>query len=95
MYFINSGVNMIRLLCVVAAIAIPFASASAAKPCAELKSEIAARIDAKGIKDYALEIVANEQSGNGKVVGSCDGGTKKIVYSKGEAAQKPQSDASK
>jgi hypothetical protein len=95
MYFINPGVNMIRLLCVVAAIAIPLASASAAKPCEDLKSEIAARIDAKGVKDYALEIVANEQAANGKVVGSCDGGTRKIIYSKGETSQQPQSDASK
>lgn len=51
-----------------------------AKPCEELKTEIAAKIDAKGVKNYTLEIVASDQAGDKKVVGSCDGGTKKIVY---------------
>jgi hypothetical protein len=55
----------------------------AAKPCDELKSEIAAKLDAKGVKDYSLDIVANEAVGEQKIVGSCDGGTKKIVYKRG------------
>lgn len=50
------------------------------KPCEDLKAEIAAKIDANGIKNYTLEIVANEQVGERKVVGSCEGGAKKIVY---------------
>ena len=51
-----------------------------AKPCEELKTEIAAKIDANGVKNYSLEIVATEQVGDRKVVGSCEAGTKKIVY---------------
>ena len=39
-------------------------------------------IEAKGVKDFTLEIVANDQVGDKKVVGSCDGGTKKIVYTR-------------
>lgn len=50
------------------------------KPCEELKSEIAAKIEANGVKNYTLEIVASEQAGDRKVVGSCEGGAKKIVY---------------
>ena len=50
------------------------------KPCEELKQEIAAQLDGKGVKNYTLEIVANDQVGDGKVVGSCDGGAKKIIY---------------
>jgi len=50
------------------------------KPCDELKAEIAAKIDANGVKNYKLEIVPNEQVGDRKVVGSCEGGAKKIVY---------------
>ena len=53
------------------------------KPCEELKSEIAAKIDANGVKKYTLEIVANDQIGERKVVGSCEGGKKKITYKKG------------
>jgi Protein of unknown function (DUF1161) len=51
-----------------------------AKPCEELKSEIAAKLDAKGVKSYSLEIVAKDQDAEGKAVGSCEGGTKKIMY---------------
>lgn len=50
------------------------------KPCEELKSEIAAKIEANGVKNYTLEIVASDQAGDRKVVGSCEGGAKKIVY---------------
>ncbi len=50
------------------------------KPCDELKAEIAAKMDANGVKNYTLEIVATDQVGDRKVVGSCEGGTKKIVY---------------
>ncbi len=56
------------------------------KPCEELKSEIAAKIDAKGVKDYQLEIVAAGDIKDQTVVGSCEGGAKKITYSKGGAA---------
>jgi len=55
-------------------------AAHAAKPCEELKSEIAAKLDAKGVKNYSLDIVTNDQVADKKVVGSCEGGTKKIVY---------------
>ena len=62
-------------------------SAFAAKSCDELKSEIAAKLDAKSVTGYALEIVDADKAGGddkktGKVVGSCAGGAKKIVYTK-------------
>jgi len=59
--------------------------AQAAKPCDELKSEIAAKLDAKGVKSYTLEIVPKDQDAEGKAVGTCEGGTKKIVYRRGVA----------
>jgi len=67
------------VLCVAA---MAFAPLALAKPCEELKAEIAAKIEANGVKNYSLEIVSNEKVGDQKVVGSCDGGTKKIVYAK-------------
>jgi len=54
----------------------------AGKPCEELKSEIDAKIQGKDVKGYSLEIVPNDQVKDGKVVGSCEGGTKKIIYKK-------------
>jgi len=54
---------------------------AAGKPCEELKGEIAAKLDAKGASGYSLEIV-DKGSADGKVVGTCEGGTKEIVYKK-------------
>ena len=57
------------------------AFAQAAKPCEDLKAEIAKKLEAKGVKSYSLEIMAkDDKEGDGKVVGTCEGGTKKIVY---------------
>jgi len=57
------------------------APAYAAKPCDELKGEIEARLQEHGVKSYTLDIVAkDDDSKEGKVVGTCEGGTKKIVY---------------
>jgi len=52
------------------------------KSCEELKQEIAAKLDAKGVKDYTLNIVAKADVKDEKVVGVCDGGTKSITYSR-------------
>ncbi len=57
--------------------------ALAQKSCEELKSEIAAKLEAKGVKNATLTIVANEDVKDQKVVGSCEGGKKKITYKKG------------
>ncbi len=75
-------------------LAIPCA-AFAAKPCEELKTEIAAKIDAAGAKGYSLEIVkADADEGGAKVVGSCDAGKGKILYSRSASAAAPQPAAS-
>ena len=65
---------------VVAALMSMSVSAYAAKPCEELKGEIAAKLDAKGVKNYTLDIVPTADVGDKKVVGSCEAGAKKVVY---------------
>ncbi|MGP0017666.1 MAG: DUF1161 domain-containing protein [Candidatus Sulfotelmatobacter sp.] len=66
------------------------AFAQAAKPCEDLKAEITKKLEAKGVKSYTLEIMAkDDKEGDGKVVGTCEGGTKKIVYTRTTAAAKP------
>ena len=70
---------------------------TAAKNCEELKSEIAKKIEANGVKTYTLDIVDKDKEvTEGKVVGTCGGGTKKIVYVRGTAeAKAPAADAKK
>jgi hypothetical protein len=62
----------------------------ARKPCEDLKGEITKKLEAKGVSSYTLEVVEKGKEGDAKVVGSCDGGTKSIVYKRGEAV-KPSS----
>lgn len=57
--------------------------AFAQKSCEELKSEIATKLEARGVKKYQLEIVAVGDVKDQKVVGVCEGGKKKITYKKG------------
>jgi len=53
------------------------------KDCKELQAEIDAKIKKHGVDKFTLVVKdANEQA-EGKVVGTCDGGSKKIVYKKG------------
>ncbi len=52
------------------------------KPCEELKAEIEAKLKAKGVEGYTLEILPADQVKDQKIVGSCEGGTKKISYSR-------------
>jgi hypothetical protein len=72
------------------------APAQTAKPCEELKDEITKKLDAKGVKGYTLEIVAKDKDAEGKAVGTCDGGAKKILYNRTSApAETPAKPAPK
>ena len=53
---------------------------SGIKSCEELKAEIEAKLKAKGVQGYSLEIVPADQVKDQKVIGSCEGGKKKITY---------------
>jgi len=52
------------------------------KDCAELKGEIEAKIKKNGVDKFNLDVVDANAQAEGKVVGTCDGGAKKIVYKK-------------
>ncbi|WP_263263574.1 DUF1161 domain-containing protein [Pseudomonas sp. RIT-PI-S] len=71
---------------VAGAFALAAATVSAApKDCAELKAEIEAKIQAQGVVAYTLEVVpAAEANDPNMVVGSCEYGTRKIVYQKND-----------
>ncbi len=81
-------------------------SVPAMASCDALKDQIEAKLQAKGVKSYTLEIqpvqgagkaasaapaasgvaaasaVPATQAAKGKVVGTCDGGTKQIIYTR-------------
>jgi len=61
------------------------------KPCEDLKAEIAKKLDAKGVVGYTLDAVdKGKEAADAKIVGSCDGGTKSIVYTRGGTAAAPK-----
>ena len=70
---------MKKLVMAVGLMAVASTAVAAGKPCAELQQEIEAKLDAKNVSNYVLEVV-DKGTGGGKVVGSCEGGTKEIVY---------------
>jgi hypothetical protein len=57
------------------------------KPCDELKAEIQAKLDAKGITGYALTIMARGDVKGQQVVGSCEGNTKRIILNHSRNSQ--------
>jgi hypothetical protein len=67
-------------IAIAACLALP--QAWAAKSCEELKGAITQKLDGKGVKGYTLEVVDADKAGDAKVVGSCEGGKKKITYKK-------------
>ena len=73
---------MNKLILAIGLLSIAGTTLAAGKPCEELKAEIAAKLDAKGVSGYSLEIVDKGTAAGGKVVGTCEGGSKEIVYKK-------------
>lgn len=55
-------------------------SASAASNCDDILAEIDAKIRGAGVVRFTLASVTADAAGTGKVVGTCERGSKKIVY---------------
>ena len=76
---------MVRVIVAVMVLGLAGAASaqSTRKPCDALKAEIDAKIKKNGVDKFTLDVVDTEAQAEGKVVGTCDGGTKKIVYKRG------------
>lgn len=57
--------------------------------CDAIRAGIDTKIRASGASGYALTVVDTDAKVEGRVVGSCGRGTKKIVYAAGGAASAP------
>ena len=76
---------MHRILLAVTCTVLSTAALAAAKPCEELKAEIEAKIQSANVSAYTLEIVSSDEvHDQNLVVGSCEFGTKKIIYQKND-----------
>ncbi|AAZ35263.1 Protein of unknown function (DUF1161) family [Pseudomonas savastanoi pv. phaseolicola 1448A] len=79
----REGLPMKKFLLAVGLLSIAGTALAAGKPCEELKSEIDARLQAKGVTSYTLEVVEKGSASDKQVVGTCEGGTKEVVYQRG------------
>ncbi|WP_296509408.1 DUF1161 domain-containing protein [Rhodoferax sp.] len=65
------------------ALALTGANAWAAKDCEVLKTELSAKIESHGAKNFTLDVMDRDaDSGKKRVVGTCEAGKKKIVYTR-------------
>lgn len=62
---------------------------SHADPCEPIRARIEAQIRDAGVATFTVTTVDQDASVPGEVVGSCDNGSKKIVYAKGDAGANP------
>lgn len=74
---------MKNVLLAVGLLAMAGSAMAAGKSCDDLKSEIDAKLKDKGVAHYSLEAVEKGSSSDGKVVGTCEGGSKELVYKRG------------
>ncbi|MCG6118145.1 MAG: DUF1161 domain-containing protein [Aquimonas sp.] len=53
---------------------------AARKDCDALRAEIATRIESNGVRYYQLQVVEPDAVDVGRIVGSCNGGSRRIAY---------------
>ena len=79
-----------KVLAAVLALIVVIASASVhAASCDQVQAGIDTKIKANGVKSFTLDVVPSAEVKDQKVVGSCEGGSKKIVYARTIAAPPP------
>lgn len=61
---------------------------AAVTSCDEIKSKIETKLEGKGVKNYTLQAVPKDTETKDRVVGSCEGGSKKIIYTRGGKTEK-------
>jgi hypothetical protein len=66
------------------------AASHASTNCESIRTQIDAKVRASGATDFVLSVVEVGAKVSGKVVGSCDLGTKKIVYTQPSLAEPPR-----
>ena len=74
---------MVKILAAALVLGLSTTAWAQKKECGELKSEIEAKIKKNGVDKFTLDIVEKDAQADGKVVGTCEAGGKKIVYKKG------------
>ena len=74
---------MRRVVITLGLLALSGGAFAAGTSCDTVKADIDAKLQAKQVAHYSLEVVdKGSASASAKVVGSCEGGAKKVTYTK-------------
>ncbi|AHF65229.1 MULTISPECIES: DUF1161 domain-containing protein [Pseudomonas] len=73
---------MKKFLLVAALLSFAGTTMAAGKNCEELKAEIDAKLQSLKVSSYTLEIIPTDDVKDQKIVGSCDWGRHKIIYTR-------------
>ncbi len=65
--------------------AFPGSASAQAVSCEELRAKVEAKIRGNGVTVFAVEIIESTSKPQGQVVGTCERGTKQLVYSPGSS----------
>lgn len=79
----------IRLLPALLLITAAGSAQAKTKDCDELRAQIDAKLQSRGVQGYSLDIVEAGDTGSARVVGTCDQGTHRIVYARGGGRPTP------
>ena len=83
--------SLIRRVATIASLAataaVPTLASAQRLDCTVLLEQIEDKLHAKGVQNYRLELANTDEATEGKVVGSCNGGAKKVVYTRAVPAQ--------
>jgi hypothetical protein len=59
-----------------------FSAAAGVLTCDDLKAKIEKKVAGKGVKNYDMTVVSKDTQMQGRVLGTCDRGTMKIIHAK-------------
>lgn len=81
---------MLRIRPVLVTLLLSSSASHANNNCDAIRAQIEAKVRSSGVTEFSLSIVEAQARVSGKVVGSCDLGTKQIIYNQGSPAAPAQ-----
>lgn len=67
-----------------------FSASAGVLSCDDLKAKIEKKVTAKGVKEYGMTVVTKDTKIAGRVLGTCEKGSMKIVHEKSKATPKSE-----
>ena len=76
---------MKQTILAISLLSMAFSASAGVLSCDDLKAKIEKKVAGKGVKDYAMTVVSKDTQMKGRLLGTCDRGTMKIIHAKTKA----------